>query len=148
MSYDADPFAGAVKVPAVSFKGKTVGATVTMTVSGPAKLVQTRDFETGQPAFWDEAQTQPKMAAVVNGTVDGEEMALWATKPSAMFTAIAEAQAKAGQRIDAGGTLRIKYTGDKPNAKNPRLNAAKQYAAQYEPPAADAFAGDDEQPPF
>lgn len=143
---DIDPFAGGVKVAALSFKDQPVGATVIMQVTGPAKLVQSRDFETGEPAYWDEAHTQPKMSAVVNGTVDGEERALWAQKPSAMFTAIAEAQTKAGERIAAGGTLKIKYTGDKPNAKNPRLNAAKQYAAIYEPPAAGAF--DTDEPPF
>lgn len=147
MSYE-DPFASAVKVPSVSWRDVQVGQTVTMVVSGPAKKVQSRDFETGQPAYWDEARTQPKYSAVVNGTVDGEDRAIWAQIPSALFAAIGKAQADAGAKIDAGGTLRIQRTEDKPNAKNPRLNPAKQFIAKYEPPKADPFGSSDDEIPF
>lgn len=143
-----DPFAS-VSRPAVSFKDSKIGDTVTLIVSDPASKVHSRDFETGEPAYWDDARTQAKYSAVVNGTIDGEEKALWAQMPSALFAAIAEAQKQAGQKIDAGGTLRIKYIGDKPNSKNARLKPAKQFAAIYEPPVADAFAApDDDEPPF
>src|SRR5882724_10802282 len=102
-----DPFAN-VKRPAVSFKDVPVGGIVTILIAAPAAKVQSRDFETGEPDHWDDARTQPKYSAVVNGTVDGEDRALWAQIPSALFAAIAEAQQKAGQKIDTGGTLRIK----------------------------------------
>lgn len=149
MSFD-DPFAGAEKAPSVKWGEVPVGGVVKFHVDEPAKLVQSRDFETGEPAFWDDARTQPKMAAVLNGTVDGERRSIWAQKPSALFAAIGEAQSKAGERIDAGGVLYVKRLDDKPNAKNPRLKPQHQFTAKYEAPAKDAFGSDseDEQIPF
>ena len=154
----ADPFEGGTSVPSLSFKDAPVGTTYTGTITEPASLVQSRDYETGEPAFWDVEQKQPKMSAVLRLAVkelDGEERSVWAQKPSALFAALADAQRAAGARFEAGGTLAIKYTGDKPNAKNPRLNPAKQYAARYTPPAAaDPFGGQlgatqiDDAPPF
>jgi hypothetical protein len=76
------------------------------------------------------------MSVVLVLSIDDEERSVWAQKPSALFAAIGEAQKAAGKRIEVGGVLAIKYTGDKPNEKNPRLNPAKQYAARYTPPAA------------
>lgn len=151
---DVDPFAGGgEKRPSVSFKDKPVGTVITGLVIDSPKLVQSRDFETGEPAVWPDGN--PKMTVVVDLLVDGEEMSLWAAKPSAMFAALAEAQKTAGSRIGVGGTLAVKFTGEKPNEKNPRLNAQKLYAAKYtapdpfgaaEPAAAAPAATDD--PPF
>jgi hypothetical protein len=145
MSFD-DPFAEGQKTPAVSLKDVPVGGEVKLHVTGPARKVQSREFETGQLAYWDEARTQPKYSAVLPVQLNGEDRALWAQMPSALFAAISAAQAQAGQRIDDGGTLTLKRLPDTPNAKNPRLHPQKQWVAKYEPPAVDAF-GDD-QPPF
>lgn len=128
-----DPFAHE-KRPSVSFNGAAVGTTRTIKVTSHAQLKQSRDFETGEPAFWPDGN--PKMSAIIEGTLDGEAVALWAAKPSAMFTAIAEAQRTAGEQIAPGGTLIVTYTGDKPHEKNPRLNPAKQYRVKYVPPTA------------
>jgi hypothetical protein len=133
-----DPFASSESRPSVSFKDAPIGTAYNLKVTGAASLTQSRDYETGEPAEWPDGN--PKMSAVVD-VVDletGEEKSLWAAKPSALFAAIGEAQRKAGSSIAVGGTLRVEYTGDKPNAKNPRLNPAKQYAVTYTPP--DAFA--------
>ena len=132
---DPDPLAGGDKAPAVSFKNAPVGTVVVLNVTSTAKLVQQRDFESGELATWKDGN--PRMAVVINGTVDGEEHSLWAPKPSAMFAALVEAQKAAGQRIGPGGKLSVKYTGDKPN-DNPRLKAQRLYAAKYEAP--DPFA--------
>lgn len=131
-----DPFAGADKTPAVSFKDAPVGTTYTGVVTEAPRLVQSRDYESGEPAVWPDGN--PKMSVVVNLTVDGEGRSLWAPKPSAMFRALADAQKQAGSRIEPGGTLAVKFTGEQPNAKNPRLNAQKIYAAKYT--ANDVFA--------
>ena len=135
-----DPFAGG-STPSLSWKDKPIGTTVTGTVLEAPKLVQSRDFETGEPAFWPagrDGQINPKMAVVVPLTINGEDLAVWAVKPSAMFAAIAGAQKNAGgHRIDVGDELTITYSGDKPN-ENPRLNPAKQYTATVKP--ADKFA--------
>jgi len=98
-------------------------------------MVQSRDFDTGQPAFFPD--NNPKMSVVTKIVMaTGEERGLWAAKPSAMFAAIAEAQKAAGALIAVGGTLTITFTGEKPNATNPRLNAQKLYAVSYVPPNA------------
>ena len=157
---DIDPFAGADKSPSLSFKD--VGTVYTGVVTEGPKLVQSRDFESGEPAFWPAKPGEtpnPKMSVVINLEVDGEERSLWAPKPSAMFAALAAAQKDAGARIATGGTLSIKYTGDKPNEKNPRLNPQKLYAARYAAPdpfgdapqaaaPAKSAGGWDETPPF
>ena len=130
-----DPFAPSR--PSVSFRDARVGESRSGTVLELPELVQSRDFESGQPAFWPDGNK--KMAVVVPVRLaDGSEAAFWCAKPSSMFAAISEAQRAAGQRIKVGGTLVVTYVGDKAN-ENPRLNAAKQYKAVYTPPADDPF---------
>ena len=133
-----DPFAGGTSTPSVSWKDAPVGTVVEGIVIEPPELVQSRDFDTDEPAFWPASNGQPgnpKMAAVIKLSIDGEERAVWAVKPSAMFAAIADAIKHAGAPIAVGGTLTMKYTGDKPNS-NPKKNPAKQFACRYTPPAA------------
>lgn len=131
-----DPFAMTSSSPSVSFKDAPIGTSYTGKVVEAPQLVQARDYESGDPAFWPDGN--PKMTVVTKLLVNGEERSLWAPKPSAMFAAIAKAQQDAGASIQVGGTLTVTYVGDKPNEKNPRLNPAKQYEAKYVP--ADAFA--------
>ena len=143
---DQDPFAGGDSAPSISFKDAAIGTVFTGVVTETARMVQSRDYTTGDLATWPDGN--PKMAAVFNMTVDGEERSVWASKPSALFGAIKEAQVAVGSRIEVGDTVSIKYSGDKPNS-NPRLNAQKLYQARITKgtpaPAADAF-GD--APPF
>ena len=138
-----DPFAGGSSTPSLSFKGAPVGTTYEGTVVESPDLVHSRNFDTNLPDYWPAKVGEtpsPKMAAVVKIVMaDGEERAIWAIQPSAMFAAIKAAANHAGVKIDIGGTLAVKYTGDKP-ANDPRKNAAKQYVARYTPPAAAATA--------
>jgi len=128
-------FAGGDTVPSISFKDAPVGASVTGKVTEAPILVQSRDFDSGNPAFWPDGNA--KMSVVTKLVLaSGEERGLWAAKPSAMFAAIAEAQKTAGALIAVGGTLTITLVGEKPNATNPRLNAQKLYAVTYVPPNA------------
>lgn len=133
---DPDPLAGGVSRPSVSFKDKPVGTVIEGEVTEAPKLVDARDFETGELAKWPDGNQ--KKTIVVGLLVDGEEVSLWAPVPSAMKAALFEAQGKAGKgvRITEGGKLAVKFVGEKPNAKNPRLNAQKLYAAIYTPPVA------------
>lgn len=121
------------KAPSLSFKDVPVGHVYKGTITKKPTLVQSRNFETGEPATWPDGN--PKMSVVIQLDLNGEARSLWAPKPSAMFAALVEAQKVAGgQPMQEGGTLYIKFTGTTPNAKNPRLNEAKQYACKYEPP--------------
>ena len=140
MAYDAhhaDPLEYE-KAPSLSFRDKPIGHTYVGTVLGPASLVQSRDFETGEPATWPDGH--PKYSVVIRLEMDGEPYSLWAPKPSAMFAALVAAQKQAGTRIGAGGTLHVRFSGETPNVKNPKLNAAKQYQCKYVPPVTDPFA--------
>lgn len=156
--YD-DPFAGAEKAPSLSFKDAPIGTVYTGVVTEGPKLVQSRDYQTGEPAFWPVKNPgdtpNPKMSVVINLDVDGEPRSLWAGKPSQLFGALADAQKRVGQRIEAGGTLSVKFQSEKPS-DNPRFNPQKIYAVKYEPPvktatpAADPFDGAaaSDDPPF
>lgn len=139
-----DPFAGADSKESVSFKDTPVGTAYTLTVTEAPQLVQARDYESRQPAFWPDGN--PKMA-VVTGVVDtatGEEKNLWAAKPSALFRAIGDAQKASGSQIKPGDTLVVTFSGEKPNEKNPHLNPQKLYTVQHTP--GDAFADQPQQP--
>lgn len=130
-----DPFAGGEGNPSLSFKDKPHGTTYVGRVAELPALVQSRDFETGNPATWPDGN--PKMVVCTTLEIDGQLYSLWAPKPSALFAAIKDAQNAVGQQIAVGGTLEVTYTHDEPNKTNPRLNPAKQYRVRYTPP--DAF---------
>jgi hypothetical protein len=125
--------------PSLSWKGLGHGAEFVLSVLEPAALVQSREFETGELAFWDEEKSQPKMAAVLKVQVvkgphsEGEERSIWAQKPSNLFQAIASAQQASGAVIAPGGTLTIRFLDEKAH-KNKRFNAIKIYEAVYKPP--------------
>lgn len=131
-----DPFAGAEGLPSLSFKDAPIGTSHTGTVTRAPELIQSRDFETGEPAFWKDGN--PKMSVVLHMRLDstGDEVAVWAAKPSAMFAAFGAAQKAAGALIAIGGRLTVTFTGEKPS-DNPRLNAQKLYTVRYSAP--DAF---------
>lgn len=138
-----DPFAGGEGNPSLSFKDKPHGTTYRGRVAELPALVQSRDFETGNPATWPDGN--PKMVVCTTLEIDGQLFSLWAPKPSALFAAIKEAQNAVGQQIAIGGTLEVTYTHDEPNKTNPRLNPAKQYRVTYTPP--DAFGTSTAEPP-
>lgn len=145
-SNEPDPLEGGDKAPAVSFNNAPVGTVVCLEVTSQAKLVQSRNYETGELDYWPGnvpgQPGNPKMAVVINGTVNGEERSLWATKPSSMLAALQAAQKQAGQRIGPGGKLWVKFDHETPHPTNPKLNAKKEYVAKYEPPDALASAPD------
>ena len=144
-----DPFGDAEKAPALSFKDAPIGTSYTGVVTKKPSMVQSRDYKTGEPATWDDGN--PKMAVVTNLEVNGEARSVWAAKPSAMYHAFAKAQKDAGQLVDVGGTLTIKFTGEKADPSNTRKEPQKLYEVTYSPPESNAF-GDastaSDEPPF
>jgi hypothetical protein len=136
----SDAFYGGEKTPSLSWKGLPHGTIFTTEILEEATLIQSTDYESQEPAYWDAEKKRPKMAAVVKVLVTdgphsvGEERSIWATIPSNIFIALKEAQKNAGAKFLPGGILKIAYTGEKPH-ENPRMNAIKQYAAKYEAPA-------------
>lgn len=133
------------KAPSLSFRDAAIGTMYRGVITSRPKLVQSRDFESGEPKTWPDGN--PVMSVVVILDVDGEARSLWAQRPSSMFAALVEAQKIAGAGpMQEGGTLYVKLVGEKPNSKNPKLHPAKQYAAKYEPPAAKADPFDEHTP--
>lgn len=158
-----DPFEVPNKRPAYSWRGATKGTTMDGRVLELPREVQQRDFDTGEPDFWDGERTQPKMAVVVPVLVDGDEVSLWCPKPSAIFRAVVDAKEEAGEPITPGGRLRVRKVGEKPDPKG-KKNPQNLFKAKYDPPEKDAFAEppeksnepaaedvekfDDDEPPF
>lgn len=132
----ADPFAGSESRRSVSFKDKPAGTSYTLKVTEAPSVVQARDYESGQPAFWPDGNPKQTVVTVCADTATGEELSLWAAKPSALFRAIGGAQKAAGTQIAVGGTLVVTFTGEKPNETNSRLNPTKLYTVTYRPPNA------------
>lgn len=141
--FDNDPFAGGESLPSVSFKDTPVGTSYTLEVLEAPELVQARDYESGQPAFWPDGNPKQTVVTKVTDTATGEVKNLWAAKPSALFRAIGDAQKAAGAQIRPGDTLVVTFSGEKPNEKNPRLNPQKLYTVALT--KGDAFA-DQQQP--
>lgn len=139
-----DPFAGGKKTPSLSWRSLPIGSTFTLRVLAPAKLLQSTDYTTQKPKFWEDDPTRPVMSAVINVTVlagphsVGEDRSVWAQRPSDLFAAIAQAQTDAQARITTGGTLHLNFMGETKH-QDPRMNPIKNFRAQYEPPAPDAF---------
>jgi hypothetical protein len=137
-SQSDDPF-DYDKTPSLSWRDLPVGTVFTLEVLDAAKALQTTNFETGEPAFWNNDESRPKMAAVINVTVlegphsMGEARSIWAQIPSNLFMALKEAQDVAKTRFAPGGILRLRFAGEKKH-DNPRFNPIKQYEARYEPP--------------
>jgi hypothetical protein len=136
-----DPFYGGEKVPSLSWRDLPEGSTFTLEIVEPAKSLQSRDFATGELAFWDAEKTRPVMSAVLNVQVldgphsPGELRSIWAQIPSNMFIALKDAQKEAQAPFAPGGRLQVRYTGSVPH-DNPHFNAIKQYVAKYTPPPA------------
>lgn len=106
-------------------KGTKIGGRVV----GAPKLVQQRDFNTKQPAWWDAEKTQPKMAVVTDLDVNGQTMSLWAKKPSALFAAINKAMNETGgAAIAVGDTLIVELVGAV-QGEDASKAPAKQYVA-------------------
>jgi hypothetical protein len=141
-----DPFAVVQyeKTPALKFP--TPGTEYTGTVTDAPKLVQKHVYTPngdGPLAWWDREETQPKMAVVINMTVNDEKVSLWADKPGALFRAIGDAQTAAGSRVLPGGKLWVKFTHKAPS---PNGYLQNQFDVKYKagtPAAADPWADGD-----
>lgn len=136
---------------AVKFDDK--GDTVTGVIIAEPTIAQQRDFQTGEPAFWDKDKTQPKQQMIVtlrtqerdtSDPDDDGERRLFVASPN-MRKAIAAAVREAKRKgLAVGGTLTVTYTAD--GEKQRGLNPPKLYSAKYVPPAAEEVAVPDAEP--
>jgi len=120
---------------------KAVGDSFTGTVQGPAVKLQTKDFDTEEPAFWPakgNQEPQPKMAHVVNLDINGETYSLWCPIPSDLNSKFLAAVKEAGVRnVAEGGTLTVKFIGEEPRQGGKKGYKKKLHEVTYSPPALD-----------
>ncbi len=119
------------------------GDTVTGTVCAPPALRQRTDITSGKPLTWDNGDPQMQLVVRLQTVLredpedDGVRVVYlaggFARATTQKVVADAVRAAKA-QRLEVGGTLALRYTGEEPNAKA-GLNPHKLYAAKYDPPA-------------
>lgn len=120
---------------------KEIGRTVSGVITEEPEVVQQRDFDSGELAYWDKEHQEPKLQLVITLATqerdsqdphdDGERRLFVAS--SNMRKAIAAAVRAAGRNgLAVGGVLSVTYTGD--GVKTGKGNPPKEYAAQYVPP--------------
>lgn len=141
---DVNEFLNQGGVPSAKFDavGKVVKGTITS-----AEVGQQRDFTTGLPKSWDDGK--PMMQLVItlqtderDPEVEDDEGIRRLFARANMLNAVREAVRKTGGKLEVGGKLAVKYTGDG-EAKTRGHNAPKLYSAQYEAPTASAVSVDD-----
>lgn len=119
-------------------KFPTIGTTIKGTVVSATSQQQT-DFATREPKFWTDGK--PMMELVItletaerdpdDANDDGNRRLYVKGK---MLEALRAALA--GRKLEAGGTLAVKYTGD--GEAKAGMNPPKVYKAEYQPPTATA----------
>lgn len=123
-------------IPACKFP--EIGTTVKGTITA-SEVAQQTDYATGVPKTWDNGE--PMMQVIVtlqtddrDASVDGDSGLRKLYVRGQMLHAVREALKQAQAKLEVGGTLAVQYASDKPSEKR-GFNPAKQYVAQYKPPA-------------
>jgi hypothetical protein len=135
---------GGSSAPSISWVGVPEGHTISGTVVRSEVTAQ-RDINTGNVKTWDDGNPMKQLVVTLSNkewadpeNPDGERrlFAKGSRKPESksMLAAISEALKKAGAKLEAGGTLTIKYLGEGEVTKR-GFNAPKLYAAKYDKPA-------------
>lgn len=129
-----------------SAKFPTVGTVVKGTIVS-AKTSQQRDMDTDELKTWNDGSPMMQIEIVLQTDErdpevedDDGQRKLWVK--GGMMTAVKAAIKKANSKLEAGGTLAVKYSGNgEPKKKG--YNPPKQYVAEYAPAPAvsDAVAG-------
>lgn len=121
-----------------SAKFPAPGTSVTGTIAREPEIQQQRDFQSGEPKFWEDGKPMQQLQVILATTErdpqvpdDNGERAVYIK--GQMQKAVKEAVRKSGANgIAVGGTLTVTYTADG-EAKG-RLNPPKLYSATYTPP--------------
>jgi hypothetical protein len=117
---------------------KAIGDEFTGKVLGPAVKLQTKDFDTEEPAFWPakgNQEPQPKMAHVVNLEIDGETYSLWCPIPSDLNSKfLAAVKAAGAKNVAEGGTLTVKFTGEEKRKDGKKGFPKKLHDVTYSAP--------------
>lgn len=120
-----------------------IGATVRGRIVNAEKR-QARDFDSGKPKFWDNGDPVWEAVITLDTGEDDENGNTLRTLycGGKMLQAVRQALAEAKAKLEVGGDLVVKYTGDgEPSKKG--FNPPKLYKAKYTPPKPAAVDLDD-----
>lgn len=117
----------------VSFKDAPVGTQYRWQIIDQPEKVQSIDYISKEPAFWDKEKTEPKMSIVV-GVHDlmannGEELGLWMKYRSALHKAIIAAVERSGVPVIPGTIIDAQITGYQSDPARPQAQPARQWQA-------------------
>lgn len=137
MTSDLNDLLGSGGAPA--FKFQTIGDTIRGTIVS-TETRQQRDYATGDLKFWDDGK--PMMEAVItlqtdlrDPTIQDDDGQRRIFVRGRLLGALRDARTAAKvDRIDVGGTLAVRYTGDGEPPK-PGFRPPKLFTAEYRPPA-------------
>lgn len=120
--------------------GETLGGIIAC-----AESRQMTDFTTGEPLTWDDGK--PRMQVVITVDLDTKDedgnpekgciyIKTWGEQRAALKEALkASGLDSMNKALAPGNYMSITFIGEKPNEKNPRLNAIKLYKYTIEPRA-------------
>lgn len=140
MSTIKELLANAGGITAAFDKNTPIGTTVQGTITD-ADVRQTTDFDTGKPETWDDGTPKQQLRIVVqtdqrtSADDDGKRaiyVKWWGEQRLALLAAIDKA---GDDDVQIGGQFWARFSGTKPNEKNPRLNDIKLYEYAYQKPA-------------
>ena len=141
---DVNNFLLAGGVPSAKFP--TIGTVVKGSIVA-SEVNQQTDFTSNTPKFYDDGK--PMMQAVITLQTDERDpdindddglRKLYVR--GQMLAAVREAIKAAKAELEIGGILAVQYASDKASEKR-GFNPAKQYVAQYQPPATGTAATND-----
>lgn len=122
---------------AAAFPDQQFGTVVGGPIVEKPRTEQQRDFDSGQPKFYDDGNPmwQIVVAVQTDQTGDDDDGIRAFYLKSQMKKAVQDAVRRAGAgRLDVGGVLQIRYLRDEPNSRG-RGKPKKIYEARYQPPA-------------
>ncbi len=130
---EVDDFLAGGGASAPSLKFTEIGTTYEGQVVG-SEVRNVTDFKTREPLFYDDGRPKKQLRITLN--IDGEERSLWAK--GQMLNALREALA--GQKLEIGGTIKVRFDGTQDIGN---LKDLKIYKVKWAPPAAPVAQADD-----
>jgi hypothetical protein len=135
---------GLLDYAAPGAKFPEIGTRVGGEVTQDAREMQQRDFDTGEPLYWDEEKERPRLQLVIEVQTDDRDPKLddddglrTLYAKGDMLRAIRQACKRVKvKEIKPGGKLWVEFVAEEPPPRGKKGHPTKLYAAEYTPPAA------------
>ena len=139
---EANDFLAEGGVPSAKFD--TVGKWVSGTIVAAEKRQQTK-VGSGELLFWDDGRPRNQLVVTIqtdetSDDIEGDDGQRRIYARGIMLNELRKAIRPHGGKIEPGGKLAVRYTGD--GEKKPGMNPPKLYQVKYEPPTKSAQVDD------